>query len=272
MTDAAAARAPRRVLLLGGIDPSGGAGVTTDATVIALHGAQPLPVVVAWTVQDRRAFRACEPVAAASWRKALDAVVADGGVDAVKIGLVADAATAAALAAALSPLRARVPFVVDPVLGATAGGYAPAGDVAAAYRDLLLPLATVFTPNLPELDAVCGGDPAHALAAGARAVLVKGGHGDGPFTDDVLWHGGSSVTFRRPRLPCGPVRGTGCALASAIAARLAHGEGVPAACEGAGDWLAALLGELGPPRGDGLPRALPFASAAAVASLRSRRT
>src|SRR5262245_32974616 len=111
-----------RVLLLGGVDPSGGAGVTVDATVAALHGAQPLPMAVAWTVQDARAFRSCEPVAAAAWRAALDAVAA-GGVHAVKVGLVADAATAAAIAAALRPLHARVPIVIDPVLGATAGGY-----------------------------------------------------------------------------------------------------------------------------------------------------
>ncbi len=271
MTDAgdAAAGAPRRVLLLGGIAPSGGAGIPTDATVTALHGAQPLPVVIAWTVQDQRAFRACEPLAAATWLAAL-AAAADGGVDAVKVGLVADAASAASLAQALAPLR--VPIVVDPVLSATAGGYAPGPGLARAYREHLLPLATVFTPNLPELDAVCAGDAGQALAAGARAVLVKGGHGVGPFADDVLWHGGSRVTFRRPRLPCGAVRGTGCALASAVAARLALGDSVPAACEGAGDWLAGLLRELGPARAQGLPRTLPFAGGAATSLLRNRRT
>lgn len=250
-----------RVLLLGGLDPSGGAGVTVDATVAALHGAHPLPVIVAWTVQDRRAFRSAEPVPAAQWRAALAAVLDDGPVHAVKVGFVADAATLYAVADALAPLRGRAPIVLDPVLAATVGGYRPEPALVGAYVDVLATMAPVLVPNQPELDALCGGDPGRALANGAVAVLAKGGHADGDDAVDVLWHGGRRVEFRRRRLPVGRVRGTGCALASAIAARLAGGADLVAACRGGGDWLARVLAALGPAAADDLPRLLPFARA-----------
>jgi hydroxymethylpyrimidine/phosphomethylpyrimidine kinase len=234
-----------RVLLLGGLDPSGGAGLTLDATVAAWHGAEPLPIAVAWTEQNRRGFRRCEPVPAAWWRAALAAVAADGPFAAVKLGMLGEPATVGAIAAWLRTLPPDTPIVVDPVLGATTGGFAPGPELGAAYRRELLPLATVFTPNLPELAAI-GGDAAALLTTGARSVLVKGGHGTGADADDVLWQGDGAITFRRPRLPTGPVRGTGCALATAIACRLAVGAEPAAACLAAGDWLADRLRALGP--------------------------
>jgi hydroxymethylpyrimidine/phosphomethylpyrimidine kinase len=250
----------RRVLLLGGVDPSGGAGITADAIVVALHGAQPLPVPVCLTVQGARGFRGAEPVPERTWRAAIDAVLGDGPVQAIKLGMLGDAATASAVAAVLAPLRGHVPIVVDPVLSATAGGFAPAQQLASCYRERLLPLASLFTPNLPELGRICDGRAELALAAGARAVLVKGGHGDGRWSEDQLFAAGAQFVFRRPRLDVGSVRGTGCALASAIAVRLAAGEDVSLACQRAGDWLAALLQRLGPPAADGLPRPLPWAA------------
>lgn len=249
-----------RVLLLGGVDPSGGAGVTADAVVAALHGAQPLPVPVCLTVQGVRGFRGAEPVPERTWRAAIDAVLADGPVQAIKLGMLGDVATARSVAAVLAPLAAAAAIVVDPVLSATAGGFAPAQEVAACYRERLLPLARLFTPNLPELGRICDGRAELALAAGARAVLVKGGHGDGRWSEDQLFAAGAEFVFRRQRLDVGPVRGTGCALASAISVRLAAGEDAPLACQRAGDWLAALLQRLGPPAADGLPRPLPWAA------------
>lgn len=251
---------PRRVVLLGGVDPSGGAGITLDAMVVAVHGAQPLPIVLALTEQNRRGFRRCDPVAPARWRAALDAVLADGPVHAVKVGLAGDAANVRAVADAVAALPSGVPIVVDPVLSATAGGYAASADLVAAYRERLAPRATLLTPNTPELAALFAGDRRAALAAGAQAVLHKGGHADGPTSDDVLATAAGERTFRRPRLPCGPVRGTGCALAAAIAARLAAGAELADACAAAGEWLAGLLRALGPAPADGLPRPLPLAA------------
>lgn len=254
-----AADSPRRVLVLGGVDPSGGAGITLDALVVAAHGAQALPIVLALTDQDRRGFRGCEPLAPARWRPVFDAMVADRPVHAVKVGLAGDAANVRAVAAAVAALPRDVPVVVDPVLSATAGGYAAAADLVAAYREFLAPRAALLTPNTPELAALFGGDRRGALAAGVRAVLHKGGHDDGPECVDVLATAAGERAFARPRRACGPVRGTGCALAASIAARLAGGAELATACAAAGDWLAGLLRDLGPAPADGLPRLLPLA-------------
>lgn len=247
-----------RVALLGGLDPSGGAGLTLDAVVVAAHGATPLPIALALTEQDGRGFRRCHPVPEAQWRAALAAACADGPLHAVKVGLVGDAGAVRALAAALAALPPDVPVVVDPVLSATAGGFAPPDGLVAAYRAALLPQATLLTPNGPELAALAGGSARAALADGAFAVLHKGGHADGPTCDDVLTTRDGEHVFRRERLPCGRVRGTGCALASAIAARLAHGAGLAEACGAAGHWLAGLLRALGPAPADGAVRLLPY--------------
>ncbi|HEX6810851.1 MAG TPA: hydroxymethylpyrimidine/phosphomethylpyrimidine kinase [Planctomycetota bacterium] len=252
-----------RVLLLGGLDPCGGAGITADSTVVALHGAWPLPIAVVLTAQNRHGFQALDPVPAGVWQRALRAALADGDVHAVKVGLLGSASTVAAVAEALSPLRGRAPIVVDPVLSATAGGFEPSASragttLAEAYRTQLAPLATLLTPNLPEANAIYGARPEVVLGAGCGFVLEKGGHGDGAFVEDRLHGPGGVTSFRRPRLAVGPVHGTGCALASAIASGLAQGRDVARACAQAGDWLFALLQALGPAPAGGLPRPLPL--------------
>lgn len=244
-----------RLLLLGGIDPCGGAGITADATVASLYGVQPLPIAVVLTVQNRHHFRERFAVPPDQWRAALAAALADGPVHAVKTGLLGSVGAIEAIAEALQ--RVDAPLVVDPVLSATAGGFAAGPALAAAYREHLVPRAALLTPNGPELHALAGGDPRRLLAAGCRAVLHKGGHGDGATADDVLYEASAASTFSRPRLATGPVHGTGCALATAIAARLAFGRSLAAACREAGDWLHGLLLALGP--GAGLPRPLSFA-------------
>ena len=95
----------RRVLLLGGVDPCGGAGITADATVVAVHGAWPLPIAVALTAQNRHGFEALAAVPDTTWQRALRAALADGEVHAVKVGLLGGAATVAAVAEALTPLK-----------------------------------------------------------------------------------------------------------------------------------------------------------------------
>ncbi|MBL9078136.1 MAG: bifunctional hydroxymethylpyrimidine kinase/phosphomethylpyrimidine kinase [Planctomycetes bacterium] len=241
-----------RLLLLAGVDPSGGAGLTVDAVTAARHGCQPLPVVTALTVQNRHAFTAREAPPAATFAAACAAALADGPVHAVKVGLLGDAAFVAAVAAAVRPLVGTVPIVVDPVLVATAAGPAASAELAAAYRSHLLPLATLLLPNTLELPAL--GD-----VAASAAVLRKGGHGNGATSADVLVRrGAADVVFARPRLPVGPVRGTGCALATAIAALLAHGLDLETACRRAGDWLHGLLARLGSAPASGLPRLLPL--------------
>lgn len=253
-----------RLLLLGGLDPCGGAGISADAVTAAHHGVHALPVAVVLTIQNRHGFASLHPVPLGVWQAALAAALADGEVGAVKLGLLG-AEAIPHVAAALRPMRGRVPIVVDPVLSATAGGYAPAGSVAQAYLDHLLPLASVLTPNLAEAAALFGGDARSALATGCRAVLTKGGHGTGDTAVDVLSQtAAAECRFARRRLPIGAVHGTGCALATALACELAHGATIALAAERAGDWLWGQLAALGPAPVDGLPRPLSLADSPSV--------
>ncbi|MFN3243973.1 MAG: hydroxymethylpyrimidine/phosphomethylpyrimidine kinase [Planctomycetota bacterium] len=257
------------MLLLGGLDPSGGAGITVDATVAALHGVEPLPVALTTTVQGLRGFVAKQPIAERVWREQVATVLADGKIAAVKVGYVGDPALVAVVAEAVRALPAGTHVVVDPVLSATAGGMHDGDALVAAYREHLVPLATLLTPNGPELQQLADGDaesllrveaPLRAespLRSGAGAVLHKGGHGEGDQAIDELWTGEPPYRFARPRHDCGPVRGTGCALASAIACQLALARNLVESCRLAGDWLASLLVHVRP-RPSGLPRLLPL--------------
>ncbi len=245
-----------RVLCLGGLDPGGGAGITADARTLARVEALALPVAMAWTVQNRRGVTAVLPVAQDHWLPALRAALADGPLHAVKLGLLPEPAHLPALAAELRSLPA-VPIVLDPVLSATAGGYRPADELARGIVRHLLPLGPVVTPNLPELAALAGaGGPAALLAAGARAVLLKGGHGDGPERVDELHGDGAVRQWRHRALAVGAVHGTGCALAAALAADLGRGHALPEACGRAIALLQRGLQAMGPPAADGLPRPL----------------
>lgn len=248
-----------RVLLLGGVDPSGGAGLSVDVAVAVACGAQPLPVPVALTVQSRRGFAALHTVPESSWRGAIEAQFADAPVHAVKVGLLGDAGQARALAGVLRQVGTDVPIVVDPVLSATAGGLVASAELEQVYRSELAAVATLLTPNRPEFAVLFGGEPAQALAAGVRALLVKDGHGEGHAVVDELHAQGEVLRLVRPRLAVGRVRGTGCALASAIASHLARGLALAAAVSLAGDQLAAVLAALGPAGDDDLPRLLPLA-------------
>lgn len=246
-----------RVLLLGGLDPCGGAGITADARVLQHFGAFGLPVALALTVQNRHGLQRLAAVEPSLWQQALQAALADGELHAVKVGLLADAEQIAALAELLRPLAGAVPIVVDPVLSATAGGFAASRAVAVAYCQHLLPLATVVTPNLPELDALAGsGGVPWLLELGCGGVLLKGGHGVGESLCDALTTGDGERRFTHPRLEVGSVHGTGCAFAAALAAQLAVGNALPQAAQIASQFVHDCLLAMGPPDASGLPRPL----------------
>ena len=258
----------KRLLLLGGLDPCGGAGITADAIVANLHGVASLPIALCLTVQNRHGFQRCHEVPAPVWREAFAAALADGPVHAVKVGLIGDVEGVQQVAMALRDLPPGIPIVIDPVLSATAGGFDAAPALAAAYREHLLPLASVFTPNQPEAERILGRDLDAALATGCAAILRKGGHGEGDQVTDLLVTQGRQRRFVRPRLAVGPVHGTGCALATALAAGLAQGLDLEAASGRAGDWLHRMLTMLGPADGSGLARPLPLAHAAHIGGTR----
>ena len=254
-----------RVILLGGLDPSGGAGITVDATVVSLLGGEPLPVALAATVQGLRGFSDFTPIDEPVIREQLAVVLADGPVSVVKVGFIGSAKMILAVANALQPLVGEAEIIVDPVLSATAGGMGIGDELVACYREHLMPIAGLVTPNALELERLAGGDARALLDLGAKAVLHKGGHGTGPRACDQLFlgeqaDGESPYQFERERFDCGPVRGTGCALAAAIATNLADQHSLTESCRMAGDWLGAMLSRVRP-RPSGLPSLLPFHSA-----------
>ena len=261
---------PPTVLCVGGHDPSGGAGIGADAEAVRAAGAFALTVVTALTDQDTRGLRQVYPQPAARIEAQCRALIADGGPAVIKIGLIGDARLVPILCAICDDYPA-LPVVLDPVLASGAGqALADAALIQALLTDLL-PRATLVTPNLPEAQRLSGGadaaDCARRLrAAGARWVLITGTHEEAPAVTNRLYGGGGddgdpqSQTW--PRLP-GDYHGSGCTLASAIAARLALGLSLPTAVAAAQDYTWTSLarawrtgrGQLTPNRLYALPRA-----------------
>ncbi|MGK5046100.1 bifunctional hydroxymethylpyrimidine kinase/phosphomethylpyrimidine kinase [Janthinobacterium sp. GB4P2] len=229
------------VLVFAGLDPSGGAGLAADIVAIAAQGAHALPVITVLTVQDNDRVFAVEPVAPELLRRQAQALIDKMVISAVKIGIPGSAANAAVIAQLIAQLRlARpdLPVVLDPVLASGHGDVLSRDDAVLALAPLL-PVTTVIVPNGPETLAL-GGEAA-LLAQGCKNVLVTGGHGDG---EEVLnrWldGGGGERAWRWPRLP-GTFHGSGCTLASAIAARLALGQALPEALDLAQAYCHAAL-------------------------------
>jgi hydroxymethylpyrimidine/phosphomethylpyrimidine kinase len=223
-----------------------------DVRMLQARGATPLAVPACLTVQNRSGCRAVQPVSLDLLTAMVGAALDDGRTAAVKTGLLGSAAAVERVAALLRDVRAAgVPLVVDPVLSATAGGFEAAPDVVEAYLVALVPLATVVTPNLPELARLAGSNPASLLARGAEAVLVKGGHAHHDPVEDRLYTAAGELALRHPRLAVGEVRGTGCALASAVACELGGGAAVAEACRSAVAHLGRCLELTRPAARDG---------------------
>ena len=237
------------VVVVGGVDPSGGAGLLRDVATAAARGARAHAVGTAWTEQGDGLHRV-EPRAPAAVRAALAETISGLRPAAVKIGMAVGPTTAAALLEGLGDYAG--PIVVDPVLATSRGGALWQG----APRDLLplLRRATLVTPNAGEAGAL--GDtnvatPDEAEAAGRRlierdglrAVLVKGGHlaAAEPAVTDVLVTPGGADHAARPRVAGPTPRGTGCALATAIAVELGRGADLRAAVDAASRWLAGAI-------------------------------
>jgi hydroxymethylpyrimidine/phosphomethylpyrimidine kinase len=226
------------VLAIAASDPTGGAGLQADVLTLASLGCHPLSVLTAFTVQDTHGVAALHVVDAAHVAAQARCVLADAPALAIKIGVVGSAANAQAIAALLD-LHPRIPVVLDPVLASARGD--ALGDEAAlrALRELLVPRATVATPNSVEARAL--GGAAALLALGCKYVLVTGTHEPGDEVVNTLY--GAAGVEREdhwPRLP-GSYHGSGCTLASAIAARLAHGDAVGEAVRRAQDYTWCAL-------------------------------
>lgn len=248
------------VLTIAGSDSGGGAGIQADLRTFAAHRVHGLSALAALTAQHTRAVTSVHVPPVAFLRAQIDACFDDFDVRAVKLGMLANAEVIHAVADALERHAPRA-IVVDPVMVATSGARLLEPDALEAMRARLLPLATVLTPNIPEAELLLGrpiatvADAAQAAAelqaAGARGVLVKGGHLDteGPVVDQFAADG-DLLRFQHPRLAL-QAHGTGCTLAAAIAARVALGDTPAQACRAAGDYVhRALSTAFRPGRGD----------------------
>ena len=238
-------------LTIAGSDPSGGAGIQADLKTFAALGVYGASVVTAITAQNTQEISAIHSVPPAFVTAQINAVFDDLDVKAVKIGMMAQLATIEAIAGALS--RLRPPHVVlDPVMVATSGVRLLQSDAASGLRRDLFPLASLVTPNLPEAAALLGEPIAtdaaaigvqgrRLMAMGARAVLIKGGHGQGAESIDYLFRGDDVIALTAPRLSTKNTHGSGCSLSSAIAANLAKGETLELAVRGAKTWITAAI-------------------------------
>lgn len=243
-------KSPPNVLTIAGTDPTGGAGIQADMKAFSAMGAYAMSVVtavVAQNTQGVRAFVALEPDFV---RAQIDAVFDDVRVDAVKIGMVANEGIARAIAEGLHHHGARN-IVLDPVMVAKSGDHLLAQEAVAALRDILVPLADLITPNLPEAAVLLDRQldwspeemrrqlaPLHAL--GSRWVLLKGGHAGGETSVDLLYSGDAPIELSAPRIATRNNHGTGCTLSAAIAALLPSCD-VEEAVRRAKDYLQGAL-------------------------------
>jgi len=222
-----------RVLICAGSDSGGGAGIQADIKSITALGGFAMTAITALTAQDTRGVHGVMGVPGDFIRQQIRVVLEDLGADAVKTGMLADGATIAAVRDALDAHGAGIPLVADPVMVAKGGHRLLAEEAVGTLKARLLPRAAVITPNIPEAEALSGiaiagvADMHRAaealLRAGARAVLLKGGHGTGEVLTDLLATPGGTEAFESARLDTRHTHGTGCTLASALACGIAQG-------------------------------------------------
>ncbi|PZO72420.1 MAG: bifunctional hydroxymethylpyrimidine kinase/phosphomethylpyrimidine kinase [Sphingomonas taxi] len=260
-----------RILIIAGSDSGGGAGIQADIKTVTMLGGHAMTAVTAITAQNTLGVQAVHQIPTDMVLAQIDSVVSDIGVDAVKIGMIGSAETANAVAAyleRLSPLPGReglgvgrplgerdtgpkpthpqplpsregssIPIVFDPVMIATSGSVLADSDTIAAFARLMR-IATLVTPNLPELAAL-GGEA--AIRPLGPAVLIKGGHREGPHIVDRLVTDAGETRWTNPRIETRHAHGTGCTLASGIATGLGQGMTLDTATDRAIAFVRAAL-------------------------------
>jgi hydroxymethylpyrimidine/phosphomethylpyrimidine kinase len=237
-----------RILIVAGSDSGGGAGIQADIKTVAMLGGHPMTAIAAITAQNTTGVTAVHPVPAEMILAQIDAVVADIGVDAVKIGMIGSAFAAEQVAARLERLKAEqpgIPIVFDPVMVATSGSALADEPTIAAFARLM-DVATIATPNLPELKRLTSEDDPvaaalHLVGEHGCAVLIKGGHEEGDALADALIEEDNMTSWQGQRIDTTSTHGTGCTLASAIAVFLAEGASLADAVGRAREFVRVAL-------------------------------
>ena len=238
-----------RVLIIAGSDSGGGAGLQADIKTVTALGGYAATAVTAITVQNTLGVTGVHPIPLDIVEAQARAVLDDIGADALKTGMLGDAATVERVAQILDTTSA--PAVIDPVMVAKGGSALLDQDAIAVLKEKLLPMAALVTPNLPEAEALTGIYPKseHRLRnaamvfklLGCNGVLFKGGHGEEPVVKDTLWFGGNFTDLTAPRQDTPHTHGTGCTLATAIACGLAQGRAMPDAVSRAHAYVQAAI-------------------------------
>jgi len=238
----------KHVLTIAGSDTCGGAGVQADLKTISAWGAYGLSVFTSLTAQNTRGVGAIQELEPWFIQSQLDAIFTDIAVDAIKIGMLGSSAIIATVAEYLEQFA--VPIVLDPVMVAKSGDRLLQRSAINTLKKLLIPLATVITPNLPETEELLGHpvktleameEACHELLAwGIPWVVVKGGHLEGEPVD-MVGHGDEIMQLSGKRVAGNKNHGTGCTFSSAIAAGIALGLAIPEAITRARDYLQTAL-------------------------------
>ncbi len=240
-----------KALTIAGSDSGGGAGIQADLKTFSALGVYGASVITALTAQNTVGVTAVLDVPADFVTAEIDAVFSDIGFDAVKIGMLSQAPVIRAVRDGLDRWDARN-VVLDPVMVATSGDVLLAPEAISTLREVLVPRADLVTPNLAEAAKLTERPPARGrdemiaqgraiLAMGPRAVLIKGGHGDGGVAEDVLVAAAGEQWFSAPRHPTRNTHGTGCTLSSAIAAGMALGLDLTQSVRAAKAYLTAAI-------------------------------
>ena len=229
---------PARILTVAGSDSGGGAGIEADIKTIERLGGYAMAAVTSVTAQNTLGVQGIWPLPPEAIEAQIRSCREDIGVDAAKCGMLGGTAAVEAAAAGLAAMPG-LKLVVDPVMRAKGGDRLLAPEAEQALKGLILPIATLVTPNLPEAAALVGygvSSPKERERAaqelvemGAGAALIKGGHGDGDELEDLLYDGSRFYRFRARRIDTRHTHGTGCTLSAAIATGLGQGLDLPAA-------------------------------------------
>ena len=237
-----------RILIIAGSDSGGGAGIQADIKTVTMLGGHAMTAITAITAQNTLGVRATHPVPTEMILEQIEAVIQDIGVDAVKVGMIGGAFAAQQVANRLERLKAEqpgIPIVFDPVMVTTSGS-SLADDATIAAFGRLMDVASITTPNLPELKRLTSEeDPVaaalHLVGAHGCAVLIKGGHDEGNALADALIEEDNMTSWQGQRIDTPSTHGTGCTLASAIAYFLARGSSLADAVSRAREFVRVAL-------------------------------
>ncbi|MBS7789164.1 bifunctional hydroxymethylpyrimidine kinase/phosphomethylpyrimidine kinase [Roseococcus sp. SDR] len=240
-----------RVLICAGSDSGGGAGIQADIKAVTALGGFAMTAITALTAQNTLGVQGVVGVEPGFIRQQMRSVLDDLGADAIKTGMLHDSPTIEAVCDEIAALAPDLPVVADPVMVATAGSRLLADDAVETLKRRLLPIAVVLTPNIPEAEALTGleildegGMRAAAqalLEMGAQAVLLKGGHMEGEALVDLLVTRDGVHRYEDRRISTRHTHGTGCTLASAVAAGLAKGLALEPAVRRARAYVRAAI-------------------------------